>query len=56
LIGALESLPMKDAPTLASCAGFLQDVQVFYVGMGAGRTCLPPQLDLVSMAHSIFYD
>jgi hypothetical protein len=56
LIGALESLPMKDAPNLASCAGFLQDVQVFYGGMGAGRTCLPPQLDLVSMAHSIFYD
>lgn len=24
--------------------------------MGGGRTCLPFQLDLVSMAHSIFFD
>ena len=53
LIDALGSLPMKDAPILASCAGCLG---FCFVGMGARRTCLPLQLDLVSMAHSIFFD
>jgi hypothetical protein len=53
LIGALGSLPRKDAPILASCAGCSG---FCFVGMGAGRTCLPLQLDLVSMAHSINFD
>jgi hypothetical protein len=46
-------VPRKDAPILASCAGCSG---FCFVGMGAGRTCWPLQLDLVSMAHSINFD
>ncbi|KAJ6919856.1 hypothetical protein NC651_013712 [Populus alba x Populus x berolinensis] len=48
LIGVLEWLPMEDAPNLASCARFLQDVRI-----GAGRTSslIKESLDDLSLAQ-----
>ncbi|KAH8479887.1 hypothetical protein Peur_061932 [Populus x canadensis] len=43
-------------PTWQFMQDFCRMFKVIFVGMGVGRTCLPFQLDLVSMAHSIFFD
>jgi len=48
--------PWKMLPTWQFMQDFCRMFKVIFVGMGVGRTCLPFQLDLVSMAHSIFFD